>query len=81
MKLNIKKKGMIGKMEINKKNLEALLASDDETLRAKLLEIANVTGIVKEDAEKMTGDMRRVRALLTMVSDDDIRNFIGNLKK
>lgn len=74
-------KRKVMQMEINKKSLEMLMALDDEALRGKLLEIAEVAGIGKDDAQKLTGDMRRVRALLMMVSDDDIRNFLTNLKK
>ena len=68
-------------MEINKENLSKLLALDDDTLREKLLEIAALIGIKAEDAKNMTGDMSKARALLTMVSDDDLRRFLGGLKK
>ncbi len=68
-------------MEINKQNLSALLACDDDTLRAKLLEIADVLGIDRAEAAKMTQDMGKARALMTMVSDDDLRKFLGGLKK
>lgn len=68
-------------MEINKENLSKLLALDDDTLREKLLEIAALIGIRAEDAKNMTGDMSKARALLTMVSDDDLRRFLGGLKK
>ena len=68
-------------MEINKENLSKLLALDDDTLREKLLEIAALIGIKAEDAKNMTGDMSKARALLTMVSDDDLRLFLGGLKK
>lgn len=68
-------------MEINKSTLTALLSLDDDALRSKLLDIAEVTGMSRDDASKMTSDMRRVRALLTMVSDDDIRNFLSRIKK
>ncbi len=66
-------------MEINKKSLSELLSYDDETLREKLLEIAEVIGISREDAQNMTRDMAKARALLTMVSDDDLRKFLGGL--
>ena len=66
-------------MEINKKSLSELLSYDDETLREKLLEIAEVIGISGEDAQSMTRDMAKARALLTMVSDDDLRKFLGGL--
>ena len=68
-------------MEINKQNLSALLACDDDTLRAKLLEIADVLGIDREEASKMTQDIGKARALMAMVSDDDLRKFLGGLKK
>lgn len=68
-------------MEINKKSLSELLSYDDETLREKLLEIAEVIGISREDAQNMTRDMAKARALLTMVSDDDLRKFLGGLGK
>ena len=68
-------------MVINKENLSKLLALDDDTLREKLLEIAALIGIKAEDAKNMTGDMSKARALLTMVSDDDLRRFLGGLKK
>ena len=68
-------------MEINKKSLSELLSYDDETLREKLLEIAEVIGISREDAQSMTRDMANARALLTMVSDDDLRKFLGGLGK
>lgn len=68
-------------MEINKKSLLELLSYDDETLRKKLLEIAEVIGISREDAQSMTRDMAKARALLTMVSDDDLRKFLGGLGK
>lgn len=68
-------------MEINKKSLSELLSYDDETLRKKLLEIAEVIGISREDAQSMTRDMAKARALLTMVSDDDLRKFLGGLGK
>ena len=68
-------------MEINKENLSKLLALDDDTLREKLLEIAALIGIKAEDAKNMTGDMSKARALLTMVSDDDLRRCLGGLKK
>ena len=68
-------------MEINKKSLSELLSYDDETLREKLIEIAEVIGISREDAQNMTRDMAKARALLTMVSDDDLRKFLGGLGK
>lgn len=68
-------------MEINKKSLSELLSYDDETLREKLLEIAEVIGISREDAQSMTRDMAKARALLTMVSDDALRKFLGGLGK
>ena len=68
-------------MEINKKSLSELLSYDDETLREKLLEIAEVIGISRTDAQNMTKDMPKARALLTMVSDDDLRKFLGGLGK
>ena len=68
-------------MEINKDNLSKLLALDDATLREKLLDIAALIGINAEAAKNMTGDMSKARALLTMVSDDDLRRFLGGLKK
>ena len=68
-------------MEINKESLSELLSYDDETLREKLLEIAEVIGISRTDAQNMTKDMAKARALLTMVSDDDLRKFLGGLGK
>lgn len=68
-------------MEINRQMINALLSSDDDTLRRKLLEISEVVGISRDEAEKLLGDMTRVRALLTMVSDDDVRSFIEKFKR
>lgn len=68
-------------MEINRQMITSLLASDDATLRGKLLEISEVVGIARGDAENLLKDMTRVRALLTMVSDDDVRTFLEKFKR
>lgn len=68
-------------MEINRDMLNALLSSDDETLRGKLLEIAKVVGIDEGEAYKLTSDMKKIRLILSVVSDDDISKFLGSFRK
>lgn len=68
-------------MEINKELLTALLSYDDETLKGKLLEIADVAGLGRAEAQKLLSDMPRVRAMLSMISDDDVRGFLTRLKR
>lgn len=68
-------------MEINKQMLNTLLSYDDDTLRAKLVEISEYVGIDRAEAIKLTSDIPRVRAMLSMVSDDDVRGFLSKFKK
>ena len=68
-------------MEINKQMLNTLLSYDDDTLRSKLVEISEYVGISRSDAVKLTADIPRVRAMLSMVSDDDVRGFLSKFKK
>lgn len=68
-------------MEINKQLLDTLLSYDDDTLREKLLDIADVAGLGRTEAQKLLLDMKRVRAMLSMISDDDVRSFLSKIKK
>ena len=68
-------------MEINKQMLNTLLSYNDDTLRSKLVEISEYVGISRDDAVKLTADIPRVRAMLAMVSDDDVRDFLTKFRK
>lgn len=64
-------------MNFDKKSLSNLLALNDEEMIKVLKEIGKETGIPAEKLNIGKGDVLKIRAFLSMASDDDIARLIS----
>ena len=64
-------------MNFDKKSLSNLLALNDEEMIKVLKEIGKETGIPAEKLNIEKGDVLKIRAFLSMASDDDIARLIS----
>lgn len=64
-------------MKFDKKSLSKLLALSDEELIKVLKEIAKETGVNTENLNISKNDITKIRAFLSVASEDDIAKLLN----